>query len=274
VVKEPEPEVIAESAPASEPERESEEDLYPETVAEEPVLSGEPIAPEQGQAVTPPQPPPPEPPPSTGSPWPAIVAFAVLLVALAIGAGIVAKSHAHHRRLAIALASPAPTVYLTPPPVPRPAPTQQARLPIHQRSAIAKAPPPMPVMTPTPAPAKTATPPPLITSTPAPAKTATPAPTVASTVKIDSFTVMRSLRRRVCLGFRVENATNVSITNARTQEVVYARDLSGKGVAENQPPCVFVKRGGVRGAIGFELVASGQNSQTTKYLSAPPFLTP
>jgi hypothetical protein len=266
VVTESEPEIVAESPAASEPERESDEDLYPETVAEEPPLSGEPVTPEQGQAVIPPPSPPP--PRRDGAPWPAIIALAILLVALAIAAGIVAKSlsHHHHRRLAIALASPAPTTYLTPPPAPRPAPTPRARaLTIHKRLLVVNAASPAPVRTSTPAPVPT--------STPAPAKTATPAPapTVASAVTIDSFTVVRSLKRRVCLGFRVEHATYVSITNARTEEVVYTRDLSGQAVAENPQPCVFVKRRGVKGAIGFELVASGHNSQTSKYLSAPPF---
>lgn len=274
VAAEREPEVIAESSQASEPERESEEDLYPETVAEEPPVSGESVPLEQGQAVVPPPPPPPSPPPPPpGSPWPALIGLAVILGALAIAAVIVSTAHSH-RRLASALASPVPTVYSTPP-SPRPAATARAVV-IHKRLVVAHVASPAPVKTSTPAPAKTATPAPAKTATPAPAKTATPAPaaTVAATVKIDSFTVVRSLRRRVCLGFRVENATYVSITKAQTQEVVYARDLSGIGVAENQPPCVFVQRRGEQGAIGFELLASGHNSQTTKYLSAPPFLNP
>jgi hypothetical protein len=76
------------------------------------------------------------------------------------------------------------------------------------------------------------------------------------------------------LGYEVKNATYISITNESTGLAFYSRDLSGEGVATNPGECIFVKRAGVKGPIGFELSAHGRESHATRYLVAPAYAKP
>jgi hypothetical protein len=257
-----EPDVVAESPRAAEAEPAAEEETFPETVAEEPPPAGEAVTPERGQAV----PPPPRPPPRRFSRTEMVLAAIAIAALIAAIAAILLSTrrphphpHPHPRRLGM-VSAPTPTAFQSVTPVPRATPTL-----LHAGSRkIHAQPPPVakavePAHTRPPAPAPMRPPPPA------------PTPTLAPTVKIDSFTVVRNLRRRVCLGYRVEHATSVSITNSATEQAVYSRTLSGQGVAENPEPCIYVKRAGVKGAIGFELVASGHNSQTTRFVTAAAF---
>jgi hypothetical protein len=154
--------------------------------------------------------------------------------------------------------TPAPTRQPTNAP-PTPAPTHPAATP---KPATAS---------PTPA-SPTPKPPPVRTAPPVPARTATPAPTATpiAAVRIESFAIVNTLPRRVCVNYQVANVTSISITNTATGRTVFSRQFAAPvSLAVTPFPCIYLFRR-PRAYVTFELLASGPKSQITSSVIVPP----
>jgi hypothetical protein len=154
--------------------------------------------------------------------------------------------------------TPAPTRQPTNPP-PTPAPTRPATTP---KPATPSPTPATPRPKPTPA----------RTAKPALVRTATPAPTAVpiASVRIESFAIVNTLPRRVCVNYAVANVTSISITNTANGRTVFSRQFAAPvRLAVSPPPCIYLFRR-PRAYVTFELQASGPKSQTVSSIIVPP----
>jgi hypothetical protein len=124
-------------------------------------------------------------------------------------------------------------VVSTPPPTPRPAPAK----------AVPTAPPPTPEK-----------------------KAAPVAPVI-----VDNFVAVRTLPRRICVQYKVENVTLVEITNEGTGATIYSRnlDVANGRVAENPQP-ICLRRGTGSTVLEYELQASGPGGEVVRTMFVQP----
>jgi hypothetical protein len=94
---------------------------------------------------------------------------------------------------------------------------------------------------------------------------------VAGPVRIESFRVVRTLPRRVCVDYVVTDVKSISIKNETTGQAVYSQSFGVKeGKLAVNPACIFLKRGRGDEVFTYELLASGSQSQAAKTITVDP----
>lgn len=198
-----------------------------------------------------------------------IVGAVALLAALAAWV-VLAKpfDHGPSKTVAVTSSPPLPTTVVSPSPsgaVTRPEPVHKTlRTSLVRHVVVATKPPPTkPPPTPVPA-----TPAKAVVTEPPPTPKKPPAPPAAK-VTIDNFFAVRTLPRRVCVRYKVENVTSIEITNQATGATIYTRnlDVANGRVAESLQP-ICLRRGAT--VLEYELQASGPAGEAVR----PIFLQP